>query len=85
MSLTKNQKKELVIKLHEEGQTSREIAKAVRISPRDIGIILREYNKEPEPEKPKSNRARAVEFFKEGKDTVEVLTCLDLGYNGVRV
>jgi hypothetical protein len=85
MVLTKNQKKEMVIKLYNEGLTTRAIAREVKISLRDIGIILREYNKEPEPKKPKSNRARSMELFREGKDTIEVLTCLDLGYNEVRV
>ncbi len=84
MVLTRNQKQEMVIKLYEEGKTTREIAKAVRISPRDIGIILRQYNKEPEPEKPKSNRAKAFQMFTEGKDTIEVLQTLDLGYDEVR-
>lgn len=84
MVLTRNQKKELVIKHYEEGKTTREIAKEVRISPRDIGIILREYNKEPEPEQPQSNRARAFEMFMDGKDTIEVLKTLDLGYDEVR-
>ena len=45
MVLTRNQKKELVIKLYIEGKTTRDIAKEVRISLRDIGIIIREYNK----------------------------------------
>lgn len=84
MTLTRNQKKELVIKLYEEGKTTREIAKIVRISLRDIGIILREHNKQPEPEQPKSNRARAFGMFREGKDTIEVLKTLDLDYDEVR-
>ena len=84
MVITRNQKKELVIKLYEAGKTTREIAKEVRISLRDIGTILRNYNKEPEPEKPKSNRARAFEMFMQGKDTIEVLKTLDLEYSEVR-
>ncbi|TVP41787.1 helix-turn-helix domain-containing protein [Candidatus Nitrosocosmicus arcticus] len=84
MVLTRSQKKELVIKLYEDGKTTRQIAKELRMSLRDIGIILNEYNKVPDPEKPKSNRARSIEMFKEGKDTIEVLTCLDLEYNEVR-
>jgi hypothetical protein len=83
MILNRNQKKELVIKLYEEGKTTREIAKEVRISLRDIGIILKEYNKVPEPEKPKSNRARAIQMFLEGKQPVEVITTLDIKYEEV--
>ena len=85
MILTRNQKKEFVIRLYEQGKTTREIAKEVRISLRDIGIILRNYRNEPQPEKPKSNRAKAFEVFAEGKSTIEVLTFLDLSYNEVRV
>ena len=84
MVLTRKQKKELVIKMHEDGKTYSDITKAARISPRDIGIILREHYKEPEPEKPKSNRAKAFQMFTQGKDTIEVLEILDLGYNEVR-
>lgn len=84
MVLTRKQKKELVIKMHEDGKTYRDITKAARISPRDIGIILREHYKEPDLEKPKSNRAKAFHMFTEGKDTIEVLQTLDLGYNEVR-
>lgn len=84
MLLNRNQKKDLVIKLYEDGKTTRDIAKEVRISLRDIGAILKEHNKEPEPEKTKSNRARAFEFFMQGKDTIEVLTLLDLEYYEVR-
>lgn len=73
----------MVIKLYEEGETTREIAKEVRISIRDVGIILKEYNKEPEPEKPKSNRARAIQMFSEGKQPVDVITTLDLRYEEV--
>jgi hypothetical protein len=82
--LTRNQKKELVIKLFEGGKNYRDIAKEARMSLRDIGIILREYHKEPELEKPKSNRARASEMFMEGKDAIEVLKTLDLEYSEVR-
>jgi hypothetical protein len=84
MALTRNQKRELVIKLHEDGKTYRDITEAVRISPRDINIILKEHYKEPEPEKPKSNRAKAFQMFTEAKDTIEVLQTLDLGYDEVR-
>ncbi len=41
MVLTKNQKKEMVTKLYNEGKTTREIAKEVKISLRDIGIMIR--------------------------------------------
>ncbi len=83
MVLTSNQKKELVIKLYEEGKTTREIAKELRMSLRDIGIILKEHNKEPEPKPSKSPRAEAFQMFSDGKTTIEVLTFLDLSYDHV--
>lgn len=84
MVLTRSQKKEMVIKLHVEGKTYREIMKAVRISPRDIGDVLKEHYKEPQSAPPKSNRAKAFEMFMEGKNTIEVLKTLDLEYDEVR-
>lgn len=83
MVSTGNQRKELVIKLYEEGKTTREIAKELRISLRDIGIILKEYKKEPEPKPSKSPRAEAFQMFSDGKTTIEVLTFIDLSYDQV--
>jgi hypothetical protein len=84
MEPTRKQKKELVIKMHEDGKTYRDITKAARMSPRDVNIILKEHYKEPEPEKPKSKRAKAFRMFTKGKNTIEVLQTLDLEYNEVR-
>ena len=75
----------MVIKLFEAGKTYRDIANEVRISLRDICIILKEYNKEPQTEPDKSNRAKAFQMLMEVKDTIEVLKTLDLGYNEVRI
>jgi hypothetical protein len=38
--LTKQEREKLVIELYNQGKTYREISKEVRISPRDIGVIL---------------------------------------------
>ena len=84
MVLTKKQKKELVIKLYEEGKTTREIAKIVKISLRDIGVILREYNREPEPKPPKSDHAQAFQLFSKGKNLIQVSIALDLPFDHVR-
>ena len=84
MVLTKKQKKELVIKLYEEGKTTREIAKIVKISLRDIGIILREYNKEPEPKPEKSDHAKAFQLFSLGKTPTQVSIIVDLSYETVK-
>jgi DNA-binding CsgD family transcriptional regulator len=84
MVLTKKQKKELVIRLYEEGKTTREIAKIVKISLRDIGIILREYNKEPEPKPQKSDHAKAFQLFSLGKTPTQVAIVVDLSYDTVK-
>jgi hypothetical protein len=84
MVLTKKQKKELVIKLYEEGKTTREVAKIVKISLRDIGIILREYNKEPEPKPEKSGQAQAYQLFSKQKNLIQVSIALDLPFDHVR-
>jgi transposase len=83
---TKDNKRDRVIDLYKQGKNMREIAKDVHMSFSVIGKIIRESNgqTEPEPEKPKSNRAKAFHMFTEGKDTIEVLQTLDLGYNEVR-
>lgn len=84
MVLTKKQKKELVIKFYEEGKTTKEIAKIVKISLRDIGIILREYNHEPEPKPPKSAHSNAFQLFSNGKSLVQVSIALDLPFDHIR-
>lgn len=70
----KTKKKELVIKLYEEGKTTREIAKIVKISLRDIGIFLREYNKEPEP-KPQVRSCYSFSIVFQRKDTYASFYC----------
>jgi len=84
MVLSKKQKKELVIKLYEEGKTTREIAKIVKISLRDIGIILRKYNNEPEPKPPKSDHSQAFQLFSNGKNLIQVSIALDLPFDQIR-
>ncbi|CAN5707758.1 hypothetical protein BH23THE1_BH23THE1_17450 [soil metagenome] len=84
MVLSKKEKKKLVIKMLEDGYTTRQIAKEVRISPRDIGIISREYNHEPEPKPPKSDHARAFQLFDKGKNLIQVSIALDLPFDLIR-
>ena len=54
------------------------------MSLRDIGIILREYNKEPEPVTSKSSHARSLEMFSNGKSTIEVSIELDLQFETIQ-
>jgi transposase len=70
MVLSKKEKKKLVIDQYQEGKTTRQIAKDLRMSLRDIGIILGEYNKEQEPKPAKSDHAKAFQFFSKGKDLI---------------
>jgi DNA-binding CsgD family transcriptional regulator len=84
MVLSKKEKKKFVIYLYEEGKTTRDIAKIVKISLRDVGIILREHNREPEPKPPKSDYSKALQLFSKGKTLVEVAIIIDLSYEIVK-
>ncbi len=84
MVLSKKEKKKMVISLYEDGKTTRQIAKELRMSLRDIGIILREYNKEPEPKPLQSFHTRALEMFSKGKSTIQVATHLDITFDVVK-
>jgi hypothetical protein len=48
MLLTRNEKEKLVIKLAEEGRTTRDISKEVHISLKDIGKIIRTATGDPD-------------------------------------
>lgn len=55
--------------MYEDGKTTRQISKEIDVSKRlmslrDIGIILREYNNEPEPKPLQSFYDRARDVFK---------------------
>lgn len=79
MLLTQKEKKELVIKLAENGLTTREIAKQVRISLSNIGKILREYTgEECSVGKKLSLDSEAFQMFKDGKTPLDVSICLNL-------
>lgn len=83
MVLNKKEKKDLVIKLYNEGNTTRDIAMKARMSLRDIGIIIRELNREPEPKPSKSSHAKAFQMFSEGKNPIQVSITLDLSYDEI--
>jgi hypothetical protein len=90
--LSKKEKEKLVIKMANEGKTTREIAKAVHISLKDIGQIIRKVtgdddespaekeNKEQNKQnrmKSLSHYAQAFQMFKEGKSLVDVAIEID--------
>jgi hypothetical protein len=90
MILTREEKERLVLDLYNQGRTYREIAKEARISPRDIGIIVRkaEQNSQKQQQEDSSkNNGRAVEpldkatqaykLFAEGKKPIQV--AIELG------
>jgi transposase len=94
--LSRKEKEKLVIKLANEGKTTREIAKIVHISLKDIGkIINRETGdaeglSKEEIEKKKQKQlkslspyARAFQMFRENKTLSEVVIELDLDANTV--
>ncbi len=70
----------MVLKLAEEGKSTRQIAEAVHISLKDIGTIIRRYTGEDEEaaEKSMSITSRAFKLFKENKNLVDVAISLNL-------
>jgi hypothetical protein len=74
--------------LADEGKTHKEIAKAVHISPKDIGVILRQYTGDYKDEldiqipKDLSIESKCYRMFKEGKSNVDVAITLNIpGYD----
>jgi len=87
--LSRKEKEELVIKLAREGKTTREIAKIVHISLKDIGEIIKKFtgesnseSNEAEKEKERLSKlsiyAQAFQLFREKKSLTEVVITLDL-------
>jgi hypothetical protein len=69
------EKKNLVIQLHEEGKTQRDIAKTAHMSVRDISKIIRRLEGIPEE---KSIETQALDLFYQGKKPIEVAVELNL-------
>ncbi len=80
MILTKKEKENLVIQLASKGYTTREIAKAAHISPKDIVIIIRKFTGEEAEYQNKSPSitSKAFQMFKENKSRVEVAITLNM-------
>lgn len=88
--LSRKEKEKLVIRLAKEGKTTREIAKIVHISLKDIGEIIRKVTvdendsqsnkneKEKERLKTLSTYAQAFQIFREKKPLTDVVITLDL-------
>ena len=69
------EKKNLVIQLHQEGKTQREIAQAAHMSIRDISKIIRKVEGIPEE---KSVETQTLDLFYQGKKPIEVAVELNL-------
>ena len=97
MVLNKKEKEELVIKLLNEGKTTREIAQLAHVSLRDIGSITRKAAGDDDiPDAgeeelvqnrkltDKSYYAQSFQMFKEGKSLIDAVIELDLNTDIVR-
>jgi hypothetical protein len=96
MILDKKEREELVLKLLNEGKTTREIAKLVHVSLKNIGIITRKAtgddNSDEDNEELVQNRkltdksyyAQSFQMFKEGKSLIDVVIELDLDTDQVQ-
>jgi hypothetical protein len=90
--LNKFEKEKRVIELHLDGKTIREISKEVRMSFRDIGRIIKTYEKQqaavalkekakkdsPHINKNISKSSQAIKLFREGKKLTDVAIELDI-------
>ena len=90
MILNRRDKEQLVIKLHQEGKTIREIASVAHLSFSDIGSILRKIDGQDDDSgvetkdlKNKSKETRAIYLFLHGKRPVDVAIELDLSSSDV--
>ena len=91
--LNKFEKRDLIIKLHKEGKTYRDICSIGHVSPRDIKPILKEYERKKrlENKKGKENNqqtttknpsisTQAFVLYQEGKKIDEVKVLLDIPF-----
>ena len=69
------EKKNLVIQLHQEGKSQREIVQVAHMSVRDISKIIRKLEGISEE---KSIETQALDFFYQGKKPIEVAVALNL-------
>ena len=69
------EKKNLVIQLHQEGKTQREIAQVAHMSVRDISKIIRKIEGITEE---KSVEIQALDLFYQGKKPIEIAVELNL-------
>jgi transposase len=89
VQLNKKEKEELVVKLHQENKTIRQIAEIVHMSFKDIGTIIRRINGTDNDEyidtklENKSKETKALWLFEQKKRPIDVAVELDLPYGEV--
>ena len=85
--LNKKEKEELVVKLHQENKTIRQIAEKVHMSFKDIGAIIKRIDgRDNESDLDLSNKSKATQalfLYEQGKKPVEVAIELDIPYTEV--
>ena len=87
--LNRRDKEQLVIKLHQEGKTIREIASSAHMSFGDIGSIIRKIEGQDEEVKTKDikNKSKATQalfLFSNGKKPIDVAVELDISASEVQ-
>ena len=88
ISLNKFEKRDLVIKLHNEGKTYSEIAHIAHVSLRDIKPILKKYERKLEFKKEENHQkikkpslsSQAFKLFSDGKTPVQVAIDLNIDF-----
>ena len=86
--LNKKEKEELVVKLHQENKTIRQIAEIVHMSFKDIGAIIRRIDVRADNDADtnisnKSKETKALWLFENGKRPIDVAIELDIPYDEV--
>jgi hypothetical protein len=86
--MNREEKEQYVIQLYKENKSTREIAKLMRMSFRDIGAVIKKAKLEADGErgqleedddiKSKSKTTQAIKLFSELKTPVDVAIALDL-------
>ena len=84
--LNKKEKEELVVKLHQENKTLRQIAEIVHMSFSDIGrIVKRIHGRDTDiNHSNKSKATQALYLFEQGKKPIDVAIELDIPYGEVQ-
>ena len=91
--MSRSEKEECVIRLYNENKSTREIAKIMHMSFRNIGVITKKVKLEADGErgqledddiKSKSKTTQAIKLFSELNSPVEVAIALDLSVDQVK-